>query len=140
MKYLFIVIFILFISCRTFAQAADERYEYHQKLEKYSRMKKTGQTFVVLGSVLSIAGFVIMANSTTTTTYSGYGSPQTTTDGNPAAGAAAYLIGSAFVGAGVPLWIVGGVQKGKYERKLDALSVGASVSPQGAGLTLRFRF
>jgi hypothetical protein len=140
MKHALVLIILLSFCRQACAQAADERYEYHQKLEKYSRMKKTGQTFVVLGSVLSVAGFVIMANSTTTTTYSGYGSPQTTTSGNPGAGIAAYLAGSALVGAGVPLWIVGGVQKGKYERKLDALSVGATVSPQGAGLTLRFRF
>jgi hypothetical protein len=140
MRYTLVILFLLFISAKSFAQAADERYEYQKKLEKYSRMKRTGQTLVVLGSVLSIAGFVIMSNATQTTTYSGYGSPQTTTEGNPVAGAAAYLVGSACVGAGVPLWIVGGVQKGKYERKLNELSVGASVSPQGAGLTIRFRF
>jgi hypothetical protein len=141
MKHLLVFIFILFVSLPAFSQAANDDYKlYLSKVEKYSRMKRTGQTLTVLGSVLSVAGIVIMSNATTTTTYNGYGSPQTTTDGNAAAGAAAYLVGSACVGVGVPLWIVGGVSKGRYERKLNDLTMGAKVSPQGAGVTLRFRF
>jgi hypothetical protein len=139
MKHLFIVIFLLFISAQAFAQLDPEKALYLQKIEKYHRMKRTGTALTIVGTALSIAGIVTMANATTTTTY-GYGSPQTTTEGNPGAGLAAYLVGSACAGAGVPLWIIGGVNEGRYQRKFDALSVGANVTPRTAGLTLRYRF
>jgi hypothetical protein len=140
MKYLFVFIFILFMSCQAFSQLKDEKMLYVEKLEKYSRMKKTGKTLVLFGSVLSVAGIIILANSSTTTTYNGGYSSNTTTEGNPGAGLAAYLGGSICVGVGVPLWIVGGINKGKYERKLDGLTVGARVTPGGGGLSLRYRF
>jgi hypothetical protein len=140
MKLLFVIIFALFISLQAFSQAADDEIFFRQKVEKYHRMKKTGQTLTLLGSVLSVVGIVTLSNSTTTTTSNGYGPSQTTTSGNPGAGVAAYLVGTACVGAGVPLWIVGGVSQGKYERKLNALTIGARVIPHGGGLTLRYRF
>lgn len=139
MKHFFFVMFLLFISAQAFAQIDPEKALYLQKIEKYHRMKRTGKTLTFLGSALSIAGLITLFNSTTTTTYNG-SYYQTTTDGNPGAGLAAYLVGSACVGAGVPLWIVGGVNEGRYQRKFDALTVGANVSPRQAGLTLRYRF
>lgn len=139
MKHLVIIIFLLFISAQTFAQIDPDKALYLTKVEKYHRMKRTGKTLTFAGTALSIVGFVTLLNSSVTTTYNGSYS-QTTTEGNPGAGLAAYLVGSACVGAGVPLWIVGGVNEGRYQRKFDALTVGANVSPRQAGLTLRYRF
>lgn len=139
MKHFLFVIFLLFISAQVFAQLDPDKALYLTKVEKYRRMKKTGTTLTIAGTALSIVGFVTLLNSSVTTTQNGPYS-QTTTDGNFGAGLAAYLVGSACVGAGVPLWIVGGVNEGRYQRKFDALTVGASVSPRQAGLTLRYRF
>lgn len=139
MKTLLLLIFLFGIGVSTYAQQDPERMQYLQKVEKYHRMKRTGQTLTVLGSVLSVVGFVTMLNSSYETTTNQYGT-QTTSSGNPGAGLAAYLVGSACVGAGVPLWIVGGVNEGKYQRKLNALNVGAKINRDGAGLTLRYRF
>lgn len=139
MRLLFFFIFVLFISAQTFAQIDPEKALYLQKVEKYHRMKRTGKTLTFLGTALSIVGVVTMMNSSTTTYYNG-SYTQTSVDGNPGAGAAAYLVGSACVGAGVPLWIVGGISEGRYQRKYDALSVEGSLTPRQAALTLRYRF
>jgi heme/copper-type cytochrome/quinol oxidase subunit 1 len=139
MKSTLVFLFLLFISLQSFAQASFDRALYQEKLAKYHRMKKTGTTLTVLGTALSVVGLITIANTSTTTTYT-YGSPQTKVDGNPGLGIAAYLGGSICVGIGVPLWIVGGVNKGKYERKLQSLNVGANITPQGARLTFRYRF
>lgn len=140
MKHFFFVVFLLFIGAQTFAQMNSDKMLYLQKIEKYHRMKRTGTTLTVLGSALSVVGLVTLLNSSTTTTSNGYGPSQTSTDGNPGAGLAAYLVGSACVGVGIPLWIVGGVNEGRYQRKFDDLTIEAGVAPQGGGFTLRYRF
>jgi hypothetical protein len=139
MKKTLVFIFFLFVCIHSFAQASFDKALYQEKFEKYHRMKKTGTTLTLLGTALSVVGIVTIANTSTTTTYT-YGSPKTTVDGNPGLGIAAYLGGSICVGIGVPLWIVGGINKGKYERKLQSLNVGANITPQGGGLTFRYRF
>jgi hypothetical protein len=140
MKTLLLFTFLVFLGAQAYAQQDPERMQYLQKVEKYHRMKRTGTTLTLMGSVLSVVGMVTIMNSSYETTYSSYGSPQTTSSRNPEAGIAAYLVGSACVGAGIPLWIVGGVNEGRYQRKLDALTVGASLNRGSAGLTLRYRF
>jgi hypothetical protein len=140
MKILLLLTFLMFIGVQTYAQQDPERMEYMQKVDKYHRMKRTGTTLTLMGTVLSVVGMVTIMNSSYETTYNGYGSPQTTSSGNPEAGLAAYLVGSVCVGAGVPLWIVGGVNEGKYQRKLNALNVGASINQRGVGVSLRYRF
>jgi hypothetical protein len=140
MKIFALLTFLLFTSLQTFAQQDADKLFFLKKSEKYRKMRNTGATLTVGGSILMVVGIVTLLNSTITTT-STYGSPgQTTTTGNPGGGFAAYLIGAAGVGAGVPLWIVGGISHGKYERKLQSLSAGVNVSPQASGLRLTYRF
>src|SRR3954462_4180770 len=124
MKSLFLIVAIVCsITVQCVVQFDQDKALYLAKYEKYRKMKSTGRTLTLGGSVLMIAGIATIANSTYTTTYNSYGNPQTTSSGNPGAGLAAYLIGAAGLGAGIPLWIVGGVSKGKYERKLQGEGV-----------------
>ena len=51
-----------------------------------------------------------------------------------------YYLGVASLGAGIPLWIVGGHSVRKYERKFESVSFGLNLTPQKAGLTLTYRF
>ena len=136
---LFIFLGAQAVAQQTFSQRDPEKQLYFEKAEKYRRMKNTGTTLTVLGTTLSIIGIAVLLNSSETTTYNG-SSTHTTTTGNPGSGAAAYLIGTACVGAGIPLWIVGGINQGRYRRKYESVTVGASIVPQHPGLTLRYRF
>jgi uncharacterized membrane protein len=127
------------VAQRTFSQQDPEKQLYFVKAEKFRRMNNAGTTLTFLGTTLAIIGVVTLLNSSETTTYNGSIAQKRTT-GNPEGGAAAVLIGTAAAGIGVPLWIIGGVNEGRYRRKYEAVTVGASILPQHAGLTLRYRF
>ena len=112
---------------------------YTAKAEKYRRMKKTGATLTVTGGILTVVGIVVLSNSS----YESYSSPgysYSTSSGNPGLGVAAFLLGTGGLGAGIPLWIVGSKSERKYNQKLEGVSAGIRLSPQQAGLTLRYSF
>jgi hypothetical protein len=140
MKIVTLLTFLVFTALQSFAQHEPDKLLYMAKVEKYRKMKNTGGVLTMGGGVLLIGGLVTLMNSSTTTTsYSG-GSPQTSSTGNAAGGFVAYLVGTACVGAGIPLWIVGGNNHRKYSRKLESVSVNLNVDPQKNGLTLSCRF
>jgi hypothetical protein len=136
MKILTVLLVLVCFAFHTAAQIDEEKALYLHKAEKYRRMKSTGQILTIGGTVMMVAGIVTLSNVETTTT--GYG--QTTTTGNVGGGIAMYLLGGCAVGAGVPLWIVGGINKGKYERKLQSVSVSLKVTPRSNGIGIRYRF
>jgi hypothetical protein len=136
MKTLTILAVLVLFSLSTQAQFSEDKALYLQKVEKYRRMKNTGQALTIGGSAAMILGIVMLSN--VETTYHSNG--QTTTSGNVGGGVALYLLGGCAVGAGVPLWIVGGISKGKYERKLQSVTVRLNTTPQSAGLSFRYRF
>ena len=136
MKTLTILFILIAFAFTCAAQIDHEKALYIEKAEKYRRMKSTGQILTVGGSVMMVAGIVMLSNLETTT--NSYG--QTTTTGNVGGGIAMYLLGGCAVGAGVPLWIVGGINKGRYERKLQSVSVSLKVSPRNNGVGIRYRF
>lgn len=136
MKILVVALILSAFAFNSFAQIDEEKALYIQKAEKYRRMKNTGQILAIGGTVMMVAGIVTLSNVETTT--NGYG--QTTTTGNVGSGIAMYLLGGCAVGAGVPLWIVGGINKGKYERKLQSVSVSLRVTPRSNGIGIRYRF
>jgi hypothetical protein len=135
MKALFLLLFILSMTIHAHAQIDKDRLFYLQKVEKYRRMKNTGTILTVTGGILFVVGLVTLSNVETTS--NGYGQTSTTS-GNPAGGAVAFVVGSAGLGAGIPLWIVGSHARDKWQRKLDGVTVGLKINPQGAGLTVRF--
>lgn len=139
MKTLALLCFFMFTFIFSFAQLNEDKLFYLKKAEKYRRMKNTGTVLTIGGSVLAVVGIATLLNTTveTTTTSSG---TQARTTGNPAAGAVAYVVGAASVGAGIPLWIVGAHAQRKYNRKLDAVSVRMKINVSSTGFTLAYRF
>ena len=104
-----------------------------EKIEKYRKMRGAGAVLTVVGSILSIAGTAMALNNMDVLLDNGDGSAY-------AAGTVCALAGYGMLGAGIPLWIVGGVQHKKYSTKLQELSVKITASGQTPGLTLRYRF
>lgn len=143
MKTLVICILFIAVTVQSYAQKVDpETLFIHQKIEKYHRMKGTGRMLTVGGSVLTVIGIVMASNSSTTTTYNGSGSTNTSTEGNPGGAAACLLLGSAGLGAGIPLWIVGSHAEDKYKAKLLRQTVSfnlkANRNVAGVAITLKF--
>ena len=110
------------------------KLDYVGKIEKYRKMRGAGAALTVVGSILSVAGTVTAMNNM---------GDMFVDDGNDsalAAGTVCALAGYGMLGAGIPLWIVGGVQHKKYSTKLQELSVKINATPRSQGLTLSFRF
>lgn len=134
----FSFLFLFVLNC--VAQIDEQKLLYLQKTEKYRKMKNTGRILTITGGALFIAGIVTLANSSTTTYTNSYGQTTTNTSANYGKGLAAYLLGTAGVGAGVPLWIVGGHAQRKYQRKLDAMTLSINSTGRERRLGLVYRF
>ena len=109
------------------------KLDYVGKIEKYRKMRGAGAALTVIGSILSVAGTVTVMNNMDVMI-------DDSDDSAFAAGTICALAGYGMLGAGIPLWIVGGVQHKKYSTKLQELSVNINATPQAQGLTLSFRF
>jgi hypothetical protein len=136
MKTLTILTILIAFSISCHAQVQKEKFLYLAKAEKYRKMKTTGQILTFAGSAMFVTGIVLMANSAEQSVSQ---SGQTPSSGSFGAGVAVYLLGIGGVGAGVPLWIIGGVNKGRYERKLESVSVRLNVSQQNTGFAIRYK-
>ena len=99
-------------------------------------MKNTGRALTVIGGVLFVTGIVTLANNIKA--YNN-GSP-TYSPADTRKGYLEYLGGIAGLGAGIPLWAVGGHNQRKYEDKLQNLSVRFNASPQNKGFAIIYRF
>ncbi len=139
MKIFILAMFLSFTALQTFAQVSAEKLLYLEKSTKYKRMKNTGTILTLAGSVLVVAGMVTMLNAAEDTNAYYGTTPQADND-KFTQGVVMYVFGAAGVGVGVPLWIVGGISHGKYNRKLQQLSARVVVSPQASGLHLFYRF
>lgn len=138
MKFIIYTILVCCLASEALAQEQD-KILYELKAEKYKRMKNTGAALTVGGGVLAIVGIVVGSNSSVTTTSYGGGPTDTESTGSLGFSVAAFLIGGASVGVGVPLWIVGSKSEKKYTQKLENLSVKMNVRPGTKGLTLVYR-
>lgn len=121
-------------SGRMYAQQkteVQENVDYVKKVETYRKMRNAGTVLTVVGSVLVVAGAVKMNNLKNDGTY-----PYETTFTN---GSVPIIAGSMCLGAGVPLWIVGGINHKKYS-KLRDLSININATPQARGMTLTYKF
>jgi hypothetical protein len=137
MKTIVCILVILGLSIPSLAQFDQDKALALQKIEKYTRMKNTGIGLTVAGSVLTIAGAVILSNVTwVEDSYGNY----TSTDGNAVGGAVCILGGIGGLGAGIPLAIIGSKSKKKYEAKLQSISLRIKANPQNTGIALTYRF
>jgi hypothetical protein len=106
--------------------------DYVRKVETYRKMRNSGMVLSVIGSVFVVAGSVVMYNLKEEGTY-----PYETSITN---GTAQIIVGSLCLGAGVPLWIVGGINHRKYSTKIKNLSLKLNVTPQTQGMILTYKF
>jgi hypothetical protein len=109
-----------------------------QKTEKFRRMKNTGATLTVVGTILTVAGIVTVVNNVEETVPGSQ--TYTATNDKAATGAIMWLVGVGGMGAGIPLWAVGAHKYKSYSQKLNAVSIRFNASPQRAGLTLAYKF
>ncbi len=136
MKTLVLILLLFSMSFVCYSQVDPQKMAYVKKSEKYRKMKNTGRVLTVLGGVLFVSGIVTLSKSSII--YNSNGTQSTI--GNPGLGALEYLGGVAGLGAGIPLWIIGGHNQKKYDAKLQNLSVRFNATPQHKGLTLTYRF
>ena len=115
------------LSGRTFAQNS-ENIDYVKKVEKYRRMKITGTTLTIMGSVLCAVGTVVMIHDTVD-------------EGEPSdAGVATLVAGHIAFASGIPLWIIGSNNQKKYSKIAQQVNVRINTTPRSHGLTLTYRF
>ena len=84
-------------------------------------MRGVGAVFTVVGSIVLVSGVITMANSAGVD------------------GMGLFAGGFVTLGAGIPLWIIGGVNYKKYSRRQE-LSVKLNTNQNSRGLTLTYRF
>jgi hypothetical protein len=145
MKKITLTLTLICMSAFVFGQQQqfnnDNRALYTYKIEHYHKMKSGGQILTFGGSALFAIGLATIIsgansydnNNNTSTTDNGL-------NGTIVGGVVMYVAGIGCVGAGVPLWVVGGINQGRYERKLDSLSFKLKVNPQSAGIALCYKF
>jgi hypothetical protein len=76
----------------------------------------------------------------TSSTYSNGSQSTTTINQNGVEGQLLFLAGAGFLGAGIPLSIIGSKKSKQYQRKFDALSLHLNLNPQQQGLALSYKF
>jgi len=139
MKPIAIVALLLIISSNIHAQVNRDKLFYAEKIEKYRRMKNTGRVLTFTGGALMVIGIATAANASTRTVSNGY-STQTYTDGHAEQAALEILLGTAALGAGIPLWTVGAHTQRKYEWRLQTVTLQPYSMPQHRGFSLCYRF
>lgn len=138
---LFLVTCLFFlVSTLAYAQANKNEVLYSKKVVTFNKMRRIGIVTTILGSVANIVGVITISNSKVITNYDAYGYPQSVTTGTPLTGLVEVLAGSTALSAGIPLWIIGGINHKKYERKLNGVTLNFNISPAKAGLKFTYRF
>jgi len=139
MKPLAIIAFLSIISGNIHAQVNHDILFFAEKIEKYRRMKSTGRVLTFSGGALMVIGIATAANASTTTVSNGY-STQTYTDGHPEQAALEILLGTAALGASIPLCTVGAHTQRKYEWRLQNVTLQPYTTPRHRGFSLCYRF
>jgi hypothetical protein len=136
MKALTLIAITCLITLHTFGQIDSDKMLYLQKSEKYKRMRNTGVTLAVGGTVMMVAGLVTIVNNADAYNQS---MGQNNAD-DVGRGALMYFGGAIAIGVGTPLWIVGGINHARYNRKLQSVSSRLTIYPRNRGIGLIYRF
>jgi len=141
MKTFLLTALILFLSYQmTIGQISYDNRLYERKVEKYTKLKRTGTTLGIAGGALTVVGVILMSNANWHTDTNAYGQTQTTTDDPQGVlGLVSVLVGVPMAGTGVVLGIIGGKKQRHYQRKLDNLSAGYFQRHGAHGITLRIK-
>lgn len=138
-KIIFSITLFSLLTLSSFGQI-DNRQLYEQKVQSFTKMKRTGLSLTISGVASTIIGIVMVSNAEWETQSSAYGSSTTSNDPNA-------IVGSLLIGAGVGLTVPGiilgtiGNNKSKeYNEKLRRLDVGINYKPNNKGLSFSYRF
>lgn len=120
---------------QTHAQEQDE-LSYYKKAEKYRRIKTAGAVLAITGTTMMVISVAI-----STVSYDDSSNGINEKDRmSETVEAITFLGGAACLATGIPLWIVGGVNEARYERKAKKSSVNLGLNPERPGLILSYRF
>jgi hypothetical protein len=147
MRKLFTLLFISIFTISLNAQQTQANLNYLKSAKKKVR---TGTTLLIVGGGTVIAGAVLYVNGLSTVASDSYSSSSTyysdtSTDGLGAAlgGLVCIIAGAVVMEVGIPFMIVGGIQKGRANRRLQMTMVNfktpySQASINGVGFKLKF--
>ena len=128
---IFLCACLLVLVFQSYAQQMDERLFYLEKVEKYRRLKTAGVFLSVAGSIALVVVGVRLSEDDFYYYHS---------DEDDYAMALTAVAGVSALGAGIPLWIVGGYNQSKYNEKMKRVSIGMRIDSGSKGLSLTYRF
>lgn len=135
------IVFLAFIVFGLTAKAQiKEENLYKSKVEKYTKLKKTGFTMGIVGGAATIGGVVLVNKADWSTDHYNSGVSYNTEDGSGVAGVVLLVVGVPLTIAGLILGGVGNSKAKKYQKKLDGLSINATSTSQMTGLRLTYNF
>lgn len=138
-QVIFSIILFSILTLNSFGQI-DNRQLYEQKVQSFTKMKRTGLSLTVAGVASTIIGSVMVSNAEWESQSSSTGTSVTSNDPNA-------IVGSLLIGAGIGITVPGiilgtiGNNKSKeYNEKLQRLDVGINYKPNNKGLAISYRF
>lgn len=145
MKKTIVLVVILIFNSICFSQDYSQE-ELSSRLRKSLRMKHTGQTLTVVGIVLEVVGIVLYVKGTMEEfdeiydddydfdeDYDEYNS-------SSIVGSLFTIGGTACLGTGIPLWIVGNIKSNRYRNLLNNSDMTLSLVAKNRGIGLQLTF
>jgi len=114
MKKLLSILFTIIAIQMSLSSQVDEKALFQKKIKTYTRMKNTGIMLTVGGGIIGAIGFGVASSAP-----DGVYAPSD----EAIAGGIITISGIIMVGCGVTFWTIGGVNKAKYTKKLNALTL-----------------
>lgn len=142
MKTLINIAFLIAITSSTFAQLSDQqRTKFENKVESFSRMKKTGSTLGFIGGGLTITGIILVSSADWSEETDIYGNTQyQTNDAGGPLGILALCTGVPLAITGIVLNSVGNRKMKEYSRKLENIDMSYFQHGQQKGVSLSITF
>jgi len=115
----------------------NKKPEYQYTTPPGLRMRNTGRTLTIIGSVLFVGGIVMVATADDLYYETTYSSSGTTEEGDPQGAFGAVMIagGTGMIIPGIIFW-----SKGSKKYKAHLSEQGASLGIKSTGLVLSYRF
>jgi hypothetical protein len=113
---------------------------YQHKVERYTKLKKTGTSLGLAGGALTAMGIALVSNAKWTTSTDAWGNETTTTDTSGAFGIITISVGVPMAVTGIVLHSIGSRKAKYYQSKLENVSLGIIHTPQQKGISLAIKF
>jgi len=115
MKKLLAMVFAIIAIQMSLSAQDDQKALFESKIKSYTRMETTGIILTISGVLSGAIGFGVASSSSN--------DPNEIVSSEDFSGALLITAGVALVGCGVTFWAIGGANKTKYTRKLNALTL-----------------